>query len=60
SKYWRAGLYKVFSLDLVQDIATQVSSIQDMSKELKKGHIKWLNEDIEIDILDEYKHDILI
>lgn len=60
SEYWGAGLYKVFTLSLVKEIAMQVSSIQDMSKELKKGHIKWLDEDIEIDIIDKTGQSIFL
>lgn len=52
-EYWENGAYKSFSLSIVQEISKEVSSVKDMAKELKNGHIKWLDEDICVDIIDD-------
>lgn len=53
SEYWKNGAYKSFSLKIVQEISKEVSSVKDMAKELKNGHIKWLDEDICVDIIED-------
>ena len=52
SKYWNAGLIRIWEAEIVQKMAANIKCMQDFGKEQKDLPIVWFDEDIYIDMID--------
>lgn len=53
SEYWEKGYYKVFSHKQLQVLADRVLSVYDLKAQSDLGRTVWIDNDIEIDIIEE-------
>jgi len=54
-EYWEAGLARIWELDIVNELASKITSISDFNKKYSDIPIVWEEKDIEIDIIDNYR-----
>lgn len=53
SEYWNAGLYKVWTLNKIKNIAERVTCIADMGAKYDDLPQTWIDDDVKIDIIDD-------
>ncbi len=58
--YWNAGLGKIWSLPIVQQLAEQILCIEDLGSEKKDTPSTYYDDDIFIDIFEENTFNVLI
>ena len=51
-EYWESGYYNIWRSRLVDSMASSILCISDMQTE-KEGRITWLDEDLEVDLINE-------